>query len=178
MERVISNKGFGINTIVCIFAFILLVFALAFSIGFFAGILKQEEEGADIVTQEIVQMSMLSRILTSKDCFSTGEMGILNKTLLDERKQTGDIDCVKMYRTYFDLTISSSNDKWDFSYDLTNEPKQSMILPFLWLFGKKPGIQITLPVLIRSDGGDEPAILKLKTYYKLPPKGSTSLPPI
>ncbi len=165
----ISNKGFGINTITCLFAFILLVFAIVFSIGFIAGIAKQEERGAEDVTQHLIHMAVLNRILTSKDCFSTGEMGILNKTLLDN----GDIECAKMYTVDFDMNIKSSSNSWNFKYNLgEKEPMKSLILPTAWLFGKKPGIRTTIPVLVRSSSGDETATLTLRTYYNPPAEGA------
>jgi len=173
----ISNKGFGINTITCFFAFILLVFAIVFSIGFITGIAKQEEKGAQDVTQHLIHMAMLNRILTSKDCLSTGEMGILNKTLLDEKKS--DIECAKMYTVDFDLSIKSiksPHENWKFEYSLgKEEPKESIINPFSWIFGKKrkPGIQTTIPVIVRSSSRDEIAILTLRTYYHPPSKGTT-----
>lgn len=169
-----SKKGMNIETIPRMFSSVLLIVALVFLIMTMAKIVETTKEGTEATTESLVHMSVLNKVLTDEDCLSTGELGILNRTLLNSKSSS--LECLQMSGVDCKLQVISDSRRWKFEYELgEDQPHESLVpgplLFFESLFGEggkgKYYVRQTIPVLIKDSTGTEPGKIMLKTDYEV-----------
>lgn len=171
-----SKKGMNIETIPRMFSYVLLIVALVFLIMAMAKIVETTKEGTEATTESLIHMSVLNKVLTDEDCLSTGELGILNRTLLNSQSS----ECLKIYGVDCKLKVTSESGKeWKFEYELGEDQPHESSLNFVAsavkfvgsLFGDggkgKYHVKQRIPVLIKDSTGTEPGSVLLKTDYEV-----------
>lgn len=173
-----SKKGMNVETIPRMFSYVLLIVALVFLIMTMAKIVETTKEGTEATTESLVHMSVLNKVLTDEDCLSTGELGILNRTLLNSKSSS--LECLQMSGVDCKLKVNSqTGDYWEFEYELGEDQPHESSLNFVAsavkfvgsLFGEdekgKYYVRQTIPVLIKDSTGTEPGKIMLKTDYEV-----------
>ncbi|UCG95624.1 MAG: hypothetical protein JSV92_01070 [archaeon] len=86
---------------------------------------QTEDEGFDITERKLGEMTIMNKLITSRECLSTGETGILNQTLLDEAELTPDseLPCALLpnFGHYVMVDNLTNGDGWDWEFGYKNE---------------------------------------------------------
>lgn len=131
------------------FALIILAFVSVFYTLFLKGA-SAEVVAFENTKNELRMKGIYSKILSSPKCLSTGEVGILNDTLLTD-KDGQDLSCVNLpnFKTYTEVNIPSEGTEYNFGNS----------------FDK--GAQINFTVGVKKTGGEiKPGKLKVKVKRK------------
>lgn len=69
-------------------------------------------------TLQISKFSVFHKIMTSRNCVSTGETGILNKTLLDDANNGGELECAYLPDCAHYVRVDNLNngESWDWKF--------------------------------------------------------------
>jgi len=103
-------------------------------------------------TEELGSMAIMYKLITSKDCLSTGRMGILNASLLNKADGGDELNCAYLpnFGWYAVVEDLKSGKKWKFGYN--NNAKMLKRFPVTIDYGDKsnPG-QMTLSLVYQKD---------------------------
>lgn len=101
-------------------AFAVIIVTLTFVVFAYLEHFEQKSEGYEISSKKLGEMYILNKIITSKNCISTGETGILNETLLDDANGGGELECAYLPDFGHYVKVDDLSDgvgwNWEFGY--------------------------------------------------------------
>ena len=109
------KKGFLTST----FTSIITIISMIFIIYLLVSNAQMNIESYSTATMELGKFFIFNRIVTSRNCTSTGETGILNKTLLDDAHALGEeLECVYLpdYAHFVQVDDLTNGEGWDWTF--------------------------------------------------------------
>ncbi len=99
-------------------AFAIFIIAVGFLVFHYFAAFEQKTEGYEISSKKLGEIYIFNKIITSRNCLSTGETGILNRTLLDSADGGEELDCAYLpdFGYYVEVEDIDTGEKWEFGY--------------------------------------------------------------
>lgn len=123
------------------------IVSIAFAIWLLLTSTQLETEGFRTTELRLGEMSIFNKIITSRNCLSTGETGVLNETLLNESNQTTSEELACAFLPKFGHLVIVDNltngEGWDWEFGYNNSK----------LIGQYK--YFDLPVAIKNHNGTE-----------------------
>lgn len=110
-----KKGGLILWTFVGALAIIFYVFAILLIFGSHINI----NIGLSLSTEQLKTMPTFHKLISSRECLSTGRVGILNKTVLDDVNGGGELSCAYLPGVgyYTEINDLENNKKWSFGYE-------------------------------------------------------------
>jgi len=138
------RKGF---TAPQLLLFLFMIISLIFVTTAYAAFSDSKMNAYKSASRELGKLYVMNKLITSKKCISTGETGVLNRTLLDEVDGLGELYCAYLpdYTHYVRVDDMTNGEGWDWEFGYEGSTDWQDDVEF---YGSVRGDYTTIPARI------------------------------